>query len=78
MRRNAKLKVAANRIPVRKSVTSGTAAARRSFPAWVDASEATAPFNATRTAMPRVRDGLVLRRVAKKNAERGVGHGRSR
>ena len=78
MRRNTQLKVAASHIPLRKSVTSGSAAGRRSFPAWVDAAEATATFTAARTAMPRVRVGLVLRRVGRKGIERGVGHGRTR
>jgi hypothetical protein len=79
MRRNAKLKVAANRIPLRKSVTSGSAASRRNFPAWIDAGETTVTFNAGRGATPRVRDGLVLRRVGqKKSTERSVPHGGSR
>lgn len=79
MRRNAKLKVAANRLPLRKSVTSGTAAARRNFPAWIDDSDATVAFTAARSARPRVRDGLVLRRVTKKKlSERSVPHGGSR
>jgi len=79
MRRNAKLKVAVNRIPLRKSVTSGSAASRRGFPAWIDAGEATVAFTATRAATPRVRDGLVLRRVGKRAAaERRVPNGGSR
>jgi hypothetical protein len=79
MRRNAKLKVAANRIPLRKSVTSGSAASRRGFPAWIDAGEPTVAFSAARSATPRVRDGLVLRRVSQKKAsERRVPNAGSR
>jgi 16S rRNA U516 pseudouridylate synthase RsuA-like enzyme len=78
MRRNAKLKVIANRIPLRKSVTSASAASRRSFPAWIDAGETTVSFTAARSATPRVRDGLVHRRVSKKTSERKVPHGGSR
>lgn len=39
-----------------------SAVARRSFPAWIDASERGVAFSAT-TVMPRVRDSLVLRVV---------------
>ncbi len=79
IRRNAKLKVTTHRIPMRKTVTSATAAARRSFPAWIDAGEATAAFTAARGATPRVRDGLVLRRVSrKKSTERRTARGDSR
>ena len=62
MRRAAKVKVAVARIPLRKS-----AAARRGFPAWIDAGEHGVAFPAKQTVMPRVRDGLVLRLVGKKN-----------
>ena len=77
MRRTAK--IANSRIPLRKSVTSASASARRSFPAWIDAGEATAPFAATRMAVPRVRDGLVLRTVVTREAgaRRGA-HGGAR
>ncbi len=79
MRRNAKLKVASNRIPLRKSVTSGSAASRRNFPAWIDAGEVSATFSAARSATPRVRDGLDLRRVTgKKTTERSVPSGCAR
>lgn len=66
MRRTAKIKsVSATRIPLRKAVTSGSAAARRHFPAWIDSGDRAVPFAAT-IVMPRVRDGLVLRAVPTK------------
>jgi hypothetical protein len=52
MRRIAKTKVAAAK-PL-----------RRAFPAWIDASERSVAFSATGVT-PRVRDGLVLRLVAR-------------
>jgi hypothetical protein len=64
MRRAAKVKVAAVRIPLRKS------AARHAFPAWIDATERGVGFAAKKTVMPRVRDGLVLRVVSKKLSAR--------
>ena len=63
MRRALKIKALSTRVPVRKAALSAGAAARRSFPAWIDASETVAAFPAR--VMPRVRDGLVLRTVAK-------------
>ncbi len=52
---------------------------RRSFPAWIDAGEATAPFAASRAPVPRVRAGLVLRAVAKAKPGKGkVPHVRTR
>jgi len=63
MRRAAKVKIVASRIPVRKSAA---AAGRRSFPAWIDAGEHGVAFPAKQTVMPRVRDSLVLRLVGKK------------
>jgi hypothetical protein len=72
MRRAAKVKSPANRIPLRKAVLSATAAARRPFPAWIVADEGGVAFPA-KAAMPRVRDGLVLRTVARKKASGGKG-----
>ena len=69
MRRSSKIKVVAVRIPLRKAALSASAASRRGFPAWIDAGEAGVAFSA-RTVVPRVRDGLVLRVVAKKKNER--------
>jgi hypothetical protein len=78
MRRHIKVKSTSNRVLVRKSVTSGSAAARRNFPAWVDSAEGIVVFTTGRTATPRVRDGLVLRRVdLTKFVERSVAHGSS-
>ncbi len=77
MRRHAKVKSVASRT-VRKTATSASAAARRNFPAWIDASEGPVVFHAGRRATPRIRDGLVLRTVSKgKQVERSVPHGRS-
>lgn len=77
MRRSAKL--SSSRIPLRKPVSSASLAARRSFPAWIDAGEATAPFAATRLPVPRVRAGLVLRALAKPTPGNGkVPHARAR
>lgn len=70
MRRSAKTKALATRIPLRKSALTATAAARRHFPAWIDAAERVVPFAAT-AVQPRVRDGLVLRRVGAKKAAGG-------
>lgn len=78
MRRAIKVKSAGHRASVRKTATTASAAARRNFPAWIDANESSVVFNAARTAQPRVRDGLVLRRVSSaKQTERSVPHGRS-
>lgn len=51
--------------------TSGSAAARHSFAAWIDAVEAPADLARPRTATPRVRAGLVLRRVGRKKSVEG-------
>jgi hypothetical protein len=78
MRRTAKIKSATGRMPLRKTVTSASAAARRNYPAWVDANDGPTFVGASRRATPRVRDGLVLRRVSKqKSPERSVPHGSS-
>ena len=74
MRRNVKVK-SAGRVALRKTATSASAAVRRNFPAWIDAGETGVVFSA-RSATPRVRDGLVLRKVSKgKSVERSVPHG---
>lgn len=64
MRRTVKVKALATRVPLRKAALSANSAARRTFPAWIDANEGGVAFPAK--VMPRVRDGLVLRAVAKK------------
>lgn len=77
MRRALKVKALATRLPVRKAALSASAAARRPFPAWIDANEGAIAFPA-RSATPRVRDGLVLRTVSKTKVAKGEGatHGR--
>jgi hypothetical protein len=76
MRRFTKVKVAAARIPLRKSAAVPSAA-RREFPAWVDAGERGVSFAAAKAVMPRVRDALVLRVVSKRKrpVERSGSHG---
>lgn len=65
-------------LTLRKTATSASASARHSFPAWIDADETGVVFSAVRSATPRVRDGLVLRKVSKgKSVERRVVHGSS-
>lgn len=64
MRRAVKIKALATRVPLRKAATSASPAARRGFPAWIDANETSVAFPAR--VMPRVRDGLVLRAVRTK------------
>ena len=67
MRRSVKVKALANRVPVRKSALTASAASRRPFPAWIEDEDAIA-FSAKAAATPRVRDGLVLRAVSKKKS----------
>jgi hypothetical protein len=59
MSRAPKIKMVAARLLPAK-------AARRGFPAWIDASERGVAFSCT-VVMPRVRDGLVLRMVSRSN-----------
>jgi hypothetical protein len=63
MRRFAKVKPAANRHALRKAALSATAAARRPYPAWIDAEDRPIPVPAV-VVTPRVRTALVLRQVA--------------
>jgi len=69
MRRLLKVKAASAHAPLRKAATSASAASRRNFPAWIDASDGAA-FSAN-TVTPRVRDALVLRKVNGKTAQPG-------
>lgn len=55
---------------LRKAAASGSVAARKSFPAWVDASEGSIVFSAV---VPRVRDGLILRPVRRGRSASGRG-----
>jgi hypothetical protein len=79
MRRVAKVKALATHVPLRKAVVTGSAASRRGFPAWIDAAEGVVAFPAKAAATPRVRDGLVLRKVSKKKSSsaKGSRHGDS-
>lgn len=65
-----KIKTLAARVPLRKAATTASPASRRPFPAWIDADERTVTFPAA-VATPRVRDGLILRAVAKKKSATG-------
>ena len=67
MRRAVKVKALATRVPLRKAATTASAASRRNFPAWIVADESGVTF-AAKSAMPRVRDALVLRTVSKKKS----------
>ncbi len=58
------VKVKATRVPLRKSALPGGAAARRAFPAWIDATDS-AGGGLPAAVTKRVRDSLVLRTVAK-------------
>lgn len=73
MRRPVKVKSLSTRVPLRKAATTASPAARRSFPAWIVADESGVPFVAKAAAVPRVRDGLVLRTVAKKKISSAKG-----
>jgi hypothetical protein len=72
MRRTTKVKALATSVPLRKTATSSSTAARRNFPAWIDATEGIVAFPA-RTVTPRVRDGLVLRTVSRKKPAKPEG-----
>ena len=67
MRRVVKIKPLANRIPLRKSALTASAVSRRPFPAWIAADEGGVAFPAKAAVTARIRDGLVLRAVAKKS-----------
>jgi hypothetical protein len=70
MHRPVKVKALATRVPRRKSASSGSDAARRAFPAWIEADEGVVALPAKAGAMPRVRDALVLRTVSKNKSSR--------
>ena len=63
-----KIKSPAPQIALRKSALSTSAAGRRSFPAWIDSDDRGINFSAA-SAVPRVRDALVLRTVLRPRAE---------
>jgi hypothetical protein len=64
MRPLPKIKSAPVHIPLRKAAITASPAARRPYPAWIDAADPIAAFPAT-VVTPRVRDGLILRQVLK-------------
>lgn len=64
MRRHAKIRALSTRVPLRKAALTASAAARRPFPAWIDANEGAVAFPAV-AVTPRVRDALVLRTVVR-------------
>jgi hypothetical protein len=66
------IKVKATQVPLRKSAMTGSAAARRTFPAWIE-SEDRAPVLTSAAVTKRVRDALVLRTVAKKKSAMAKG-----
>lgn len=72
MRRPIKIKPLSSLGQLRKSALSASAAARRAYPAWIDASEHAVAFTAV-SVTPRVRDALVLRTVAKRKATTAKG-----
>jgi hypothetical protein len=65
MSRAPKIKIVAARMLAPKAARVTGSMARRTFPAWIDASERGVAFHAT-AVMPRVRDSLVLRVVGHK------------
>lgn len=67
------VKVKSTQVPLRKSALTSGAAARRSFPAWIEADDRV-PAAVTMTAVTkRVRDALVLRTVARKKSAAAKG-----
>jgi hypothetical protein len=72
MARSSKVNRVITRTHLRKSTLTANPAARRPFPAWIDASDRQAPFPA-RTAHPRLRDSLVLRRISKQTKKKSAG-----
>lgn len=64
MSRALKIKVVAAQVLAPKAARAMSAPVRRTFPAWIDASERGVAFNAN-AVVPRVRDGLVLRTVGR-------------
>jgi hypothetical protein len=71
MRRPVKVKKLRSGVPLRSAALSGSASARRAFPAWIMADEGGVAFPA-RAAATRVRSALVLRPVAGRKLARGT------
>ena len=72
MRRIVKTKRVYPRVVLKNAALAASSASRRSFPAWIDANERTVAFPAI-TVTARVRDALVLRKVAVKKSAKGKG-----
>ncbi|MBP6506026.1 MAG: hypothetical protein KA257_00545 [Opitutaceae bacterium] len=68
-------KLTSPRLPLRK--VAATLLARRQFPAWLDAAESGVAYPLA-VVMPRVRDSLVLRPVAKRKSRSLPDESRSR
>ena len=68
MRRPFKTKSVSTSGPVRRAVTSASAAARRPFPAWIDSDDRIATV--LPAVSPRVRGALVLRPVVRPGGQR--------
>lgn len=68
MRRPVVVKRHSARALLRKSALSASAASRRTFPAWIDSAEHGVAFT-VKGVTPRVRDGLVLRKVIRRKAK---------
>ena len=65
MRPTAKVKITSSRMLARKASVVAVSSTRRTFSAWIDASDRGVAFSATGVTK-RVRDGLVLRMVGQK------------
>jgi hypothetical protein len=75
MRRNVKPQAVGTRTAARQTASTANAAARRAFPAWIDAADGAA-FSVT-SVTPRLRSALVLRVVTpqKPANPRNAAHG---
>jgi hypothetical protein len=74
MRRPVVVKRLSARALKRRSAVSASAAARRAFPAWIDAGDPGIALSAG-LVLPRVRDSLVLRVVSRGTGAKAKGGG---
>lgn len=74
MRRPVVVKRLSARALKRRSAVSASVAARRSFPAWIDAGDQGIALSAG-LVLPRVRDALVLRVVSRRKDAKAKGGG---
>ena len=74
MRRPVVVKRLSARALKRRSAVSASAAARRSFPAWIDAGDHGVALSSG-LVLPRVRDALVLRLVSRGKGAKAKGGG---